>query len=59
MTGTTKRCLILAAAAAAIGLGLRLALPVAPVDEPFRDVLRAYGTQAGGTPSNKGETSSP
>ena len=53
------RCLFLAVLIAALGLGLRLAVPVVPVDGPFRDVLRAYATQAGPAPSNTSETSSP
>ena len=56
---TTTRCLLLAVLIAGLGLGLRLAMPVAPVDGPFRDVLRAYGTQGEPAPSNTGETSSP
>ena len=56
---TTTRCLLLAVLVGAFGLGLRLALPVAPVDGPFRDVLRAYATQREAGPSNTGETLSP
>lgn len=52
--GTTTRCFLLAVLIAALGLGLRLALPVTPVDGPFRDVLRAYGTQGSGAPSRPG-----
>lgn len=53
------RCLLLAVLIAALGLSLRFAVPVAPVDGPFREVLRAYATQAPSAPSNTGETSSP
>ena len=56
---TTTRCLLLAVLIGAFGLGLRLAVPVAPVDGPFRDVLRAYAAQGRPDPSNTGETSSP
>lgn len=56
---TTTHCLLLAVLIAMFGLCLRLAVPVTPVDGPFRDVLRAYGTQGGSAPSNTGETSSP
>ncbi len=55
----TTRCLFLALLIAAAGLGLRLALPVTPVDGPFRDVLRAYGAPGDAPPSNTGETSPP
>ena len=37
---STRRALALALAFGAIGLGLRLAVPVAPVDESYRDVVR-------------------
>ncbi|WP_336485891.1 hypothetical protein [Methylobacterium nigriterrae] len=37
-----RTCLALAAAIGALGLALRLAVPVAPVDESFRDVVRFY-----------------
>lgn len=56
---TTTRCLLLAVLAGALGLVLRLAVPVTPVDGPFRDVLRVYATRAGDGPSNTGETSAP
>lgn len=55
----TTRCLFLAVLIAALGLALRLAVPVAPVDGAFREVLRAYATQVPPGPSNTGETSSP
>lgn len=56
---TTTHCFLLAVLIAVFGLCLRLTVPVAPVDEPFRDVLRAYGTQGASGASNTGETSSP
>lgn len=56
---TTTRCFLLAMLIAVFGLCLRLAVPVAPVDDAFRDVLRAYGTQGASARSNTGETSSP
>ncbi|MGU3536342.1 hypothetical protein [Methylobacterium sp. A54F] len=37
-----RTCLLLALATGLLGLGLRLAVPVAPVDEPMRDVIRFY-----------------
>lgn len=36
------RPLTLALAVGALGLGLRLAVPVAPVDASYRDVVRFY-----------------
>ncbi|WP_187275175.1 hypothetical protein [Methylobacterium sp. WL120] len=39
---STRRALALAFAFGALGLGLRLAVPVAPVDESYRDVVRYY-----------------
>ncbi|WP_204262835.1 hypothetical protein [Methylobacterium sp. BTF04] len=38
----TSTCLLLALVTALLGLGLRLAVPVAPVDASYRDVVRAY-----------------
>jgi len=35
-------CLAGALVACGLGLGLRRAIPVIPVDEPFREVLRFY-----------------
>ncbi|MCJ2138793.1 hypothetical protein [Methylobacterium sp. E-066] len=57
----TTRCLLLALLIAGTGLALRLALPVAPVDAPFRAVLKAYATPdpSAAEPSNTAETSSP
>ncbi|WP_281407616.1 hypothetical protein [Methylobacterium planeticum] len=37
-----RTCLALALAIGALGVALRLTMPVAPVDEPFRDVVRFY-----------------
>ncbi|MCJ2074499.1 hypothetical protein MKK64_15505 [Methylobacterium sp. E-025] len=37
-----RRALALAFAVGALGLGLRRAVPVAPVDESYRDVVRYY-----------------
>lgn len=56
---TTTRRLLLAVLVGAFGLCLRLAVPVTPVDGPFRDVLRAYATRGEADLSNTGETSSP
>ncbi|MDP4021631.1 hypothetical protein Q8W71_03260 [Methylobacterium sp. NEAU 140] len=50
-----RTCFLLAAAITGLGLALRLAMPVTPVDDPFRDVLRAYAN----TGSNTGETRAP
>jgi energy-converting hydrogenase Eha subunit A len=57
----TPRCLLLAALIAGLGLALRLGLPVAPVDAPFRAVLQAYATPdpSAADPSNTAETSAP
>lgn len=38
----TRTCLLLAVITALLGLGLRRAVPVAPVDESYREVVRAY-----------------
>ena len=52
--------LTLAFLVGALGLGLRHAIPVTPVDEAYRDVVRYYRAldQAGGA-SNSRETSAP
>jgi hypothetical protein len=39
---STRLCALLAAAVALLGVALRLELPVEPVDEAFRDVIRFY-----------------
>ena len=39
---STRRALALAFAFGALGFGLRFAVPVAPVDESYRDVVRYY-----------------
>ncbi|GJE60266.1 hypothetical protein [Methylobacterium trifolii] len=53
-------CLALAVATAALGLGLRLAVPVAPVDASFREVVRFYKAMQAREPgSNTPETSVP
>ena len=39
-----RTCLLLALGTGLIGLGLRVVLPVTPVDEQFRDVVRFYET---------------
>lgn len=61
-----RTCLIAALAAGLLGVGLRAALPVSPVDEPFREVLRFYRSvplAPSGRPeragSNTGETRAP
>lgn len=38
----TQTSLLLALVTALLGLGLRLAIPVAPVDAGYREVVRAY-----------------
>ncbi|MGU3465008.1 hypothetical protein ACLBXO_09140 [Methylobacterium sp. C33D] len=44
-------CLVLALLIGGLGLGLRRAVAVAPVDPPFRAVLRAYAApEAAGGP---------
>ncbi|BAU91281.1 hypothetical protein MPPM_2676 [Methylorubrum populi] len=52
-------CLLLAVLSAGLGLGLRLVLPVTPVDESFRDVMRLYQSQGEPGRSNMPETSAP
>lgn len=37
-----RTVLSLAVLAGALGVALRLTIPVRPVDEPFRDVIRYY-----------------
>ena len=37
-----RTLLVLAVGTGLLGLALRTAVPVAPVDEPFRDVIRHY-----------------
>lgn len=37
-----KICILLALCTATLGLALRLAVPVASVDAPFREVVRFY-----------------
>lgn len=57
----TTRCLLLAVLIAGLGLALRLGVPVAPVDPPFRAVLKAYAApdSSAAEPSNTAETSPP
>ena len=57
----TTRCLFLALLIAGTGLALRLVMPVAPVDAPFRAVLKAYATPdpSAAESSNTAETSAP
>lgn len=38
----TRTCILLAVAVAILGAGLRLSVPVTPVDEELRDVIRFY-----------------
>lgn len=59
-------CVVAALAAGLAGLALRTAIPVAPVDEPFREVIRFYRSvplAPSGRPersgSNTGETRAP
>lgn len=52
-------CLLLAVVSGGLGLAFRLAVPVAPVDASFRDVMRLYQSQGGPIDSNTPETSSP
>lgn len=60
-----RTCLIAALAAGFLGAGLRLAMPVAPVDDSFREVIRFYRAMPLGGPgrpergSNMGETRLP
>ena len=54
-----RTCLILALATGALGVGLRLAVPVTPADDSFREVVRYYGADVPGTPGNTRETSTP
>lgn len=42
----TRLALTLAVAIGTLGLGLRLAIPVAPVDDAYRDVVRFYRSLA-------------
>ncbi|TXN45436.1 hypothetical protein [Methylobacterium sp. WL7] len=57
----TTHAICLALLIAGLGLALRLGLPVAPVDAPFRAVLKAYAAPdpSAAEPSNTAETSTP
>lgn len=39
-----RTCLLLAFGTGLLGVGLRAAIPVTPVDAPFREVVRFYET---------------
>ncbi|SFL68667.1 hypothetical protein [Methylorubrum salsuginis] len=52
-------CLLLALGAGLAGLSLRLFVPVTPVDETFREVVRLYLPKDAGPGSNMPETSAP
>ncbi|WP_167858540.1 hypothetical protein [Methylobacterium nonmethylotrophicum] len=44
-----RACLVLALVTGLAGLGLRLALPVAPVDQDYRDVIAFYRAMPAGS----------
>ena len=54
-----RNSLLLALAIGAFGAALRLALPVMPADESFREVVRCYGADGPGAAGNTRETSAP
>ncbi|WP_165700243.1 MULTISPECIES: hypothetical protein [unclassified Methylobacterium] len=41
---SSRTCIILACLVAVTGAGLRLAVPVTPADDAFREMLRLYRT---------------
>ncbi|GJD55253.1 hypothetical protein [Methylobacterium dankookense] len=54
-----RTCLLLALTAGALGVALRLALPVTPADDSFREVVRYYGADGPAAAGNMRETSAP
>ncbi|WP_204165382.1 hypothetical protein [Methylobacterium sp. 17Sr1-1] len=44
-----RACLVLALLTGLAGLGLRLAVPVAPVDQDYRDVVAFYRAMPAGS----------
>lgn len=54
-----RTCLLLALAVGALGIGARLALPVTPADDSFREVVRYYGAAQATASGNTRETSAP
>ena len=58
-TSPMRTCLLLALAVGALGVGARLALPVTPADDSFREVVRYYGAAQATASGNTRETSAP
>lgn len=52
-------CLLLALGAGLAGLSLRMLVPVTPVDDTFREVVRLYSPKDAAPGSNMPETSAP